>query len=385
MRALDLFAGTGWGVACKALGIEEFGVDNAEEVVQTRALNGMATVFRDAWDGLHDESLVPEHELLIASPPCQTFSRAGSGAGREALDQVVQLVRERAYMRIDDMRAFALAHGDERTALVLAPLAYAFSFEPEYVVFEQVPPVLPVWEACAVELEAMGYSTWTGVLTAEQYGVPQTRQRAILIARRDGEPAAPPTPTHSRYHSRSPLRLDPDVLPWVSMAEALRWAEPSWVGFPRMADDKGDAVEIDGVAYRKRDLRSSDEPAFNLTSKARSWKRYEIDREALAAIVAPRVNNQSGTEFDLAWPADRPAPVIAGRDLVTMPGANANRYNGRTKSRNDGIHVTLEEAAVLQSYPWGFQWTHSRTSGFQQVGNAVAPVFGQAVLEAATS
>lgn len=36
MIALDLFAGTGWGVACQALGIEEYGVEIMPEAIATR-------------------------------------------------------------------------------------------------------------------------------------------------------------------------------------------------------------------------------------------------------------------------------------------------------------------------------------------------------------
>lgn len=53
MIALDLFAGTGWGVACQ-LGIEEYGVEIMPEACATRAANGMITLYADVWTGLEE-------------------------------------------------------------------------------------------------------------------------------------------------------------------------------------------------------------------------------------------------------------------------------------------------------------------------------------------
>lgn len=50
--ALDLFAGTGWGVACERLGIREYGVEVMPEAVAVREVNGMRTVYHDVWEGL---------------------------------------------------------------------------------------------------------------------------------------------------------------------------------------------------------------------------------------------------------------------------------------------------------------------------------------------
>ncbi|MGV7591810.1 DNA cytosine methyltransferase, partial [Mycobacterium kansasii] len=66
---------------------------------------------------------------------------------------------------------------------------------------EQVPAVLPVWEAMAEVLETNGYGTDTGVLHTEEFGVPQTRRRAVLIARlgESSEDVQLPKGTHRRY------------------------------------------------------------------------------------------------------------------------------------------------------------------------------------------
>ncbi len=58
------------------------------------------------------------------------------------------------------------------------------------------------------------------------YGVPQTRRRAVLIARRDGT-AKLPKPTHQPYQKDvPPLNGGAKILPWVSMESALDRPEP---------------------------------------------------------------------------------------------------------------------------------------------------------------
>jgi len=56
---------------------------------------------------------------FIASPPCQTFSAAGKGAGRAALDTVYQLAKTLEARQSVDFSVFS----DERTGLVLDEVA----------------------------------------------------------------------------------------------------------------------------------------------------------------------------------------------------------------------------------------------------------------------
>jgi len=223
---VDLFAGVGVGVACQNLGVKELGVEWMPEANALREANGMTTIYENVWDAHILERMVEEgleFDTLWASPPCQSYSTAGNGAGRKALDDVLAVIHDKAYLDMTELRERSEALGDERIGLVLSPLHYAMRFKPAFIAFEQVPPVLPVWEAMAVELREAGYSVWTGYLQAEMYGVPQTRKRAFLMARNDGKEVKPPVPTHSRYYSRTPEKLDPGVKKWVSMAEALAW------------------------------------------------------------------------------------------------------------------------------------------------------------------
>ena len=395
MKALDLFAGTGWGVACQRIGIKEYGVEIMPEACATREANGMETVYNDVWDGLAGKAEYPEYELLISSPPCQTFSTAGKGAGREALDDVLGLIAEAAYkLPGAGLREIASERGlDDRTALVLTPLAHVWRDKPKYVAWEQVPAVLPVWEACARVMREWGYSVDTAVLHAEQYGVPQTRKRAILVARLEGE-AKLPKPTHSKYYSRTPEKLDEGVLPWVSMAEALGWGaidQPSHtiVGGSAHGPDR---YASGGNAVRKAlDAKIGTTQWIDKPDQSVSSKNTEFTQRFDAADVAALQ-----TYPTTAWGyTNRPAMTVVnsvGRGLGGGSGAQGQikkaiesgdfipSIHAKSDAYAEATRITVPEAGVLQSYERPFVWCGTKTKQFLQIGNAVPPLLAEVIL-----
>lgn len=351
MKALDLFAGTGWGVACQRLDIDEMGVEIMPEAIATREANGMRTIFYDVWDGLLDRAEVPEHEFQIASPPCQSFSMAGEGAGRRALNDVLAAMDARLYR---DPRALhdLTATLDPRTALVLTPLAYAYVHRPRLIVWEQVPPVLPVWEHAAAFLRMGGYSVVTGVLHAEQYGVPQTRKRAILIARNDGFEARMPEPTHSRYYSSGKRKgtFDEGVEPYVTMATALGWGmtERPYPSIAAGTEGGGgpDHMMLGGSGARR------------LVSREREGGRWAYTRPATTIVGDPRLGGPGRSEY-----------VKGGVSRQDRPGS---------------MRLEPWEAAILQSYPEDFIWVGRKGALAQMIGNAVPPLLAEAILKEIT-
>lgn len=371
------FAGPGgWDVGAELAGIDEeiLGIEIVRATCDTALAAGHKRLFADVREmrGIRYPGGVTGR---IDSPPCQTFSQAGKGAGRQHLGNLMLALEKVAggLTPEDAIGAVSDDQLDERSLLVLEPMLAILEQEPTWIAMEQVPGVLPIWQAYAAELDRLGYHTWTGHLHAETFGVPQTRKRAFLIAHADRR-VAPPIPTHQRYDPRDPEpAADLFSQRWVSMGEALSLAEETLIGFPRRADGLGQIATINGVDYRARDLRTADQPSLTVTEKARSWKIWE-----------PVFHDQSGTAYDPQWPFKRPATVVAGRGLIQNPGATANRYNGSSKSRNDGVQVSVAQAGVLQSFPVDYPWQGSRTTQFQQAGDAVPPLMAAAVLRAVT-
>lgn len=239
---VDPFAGPGgWSWAARQLGLEDVGIELDPAACATRAAAGLKTVRADVATFAVDR-LAGKVWGLISSPPCTTFSAAGKRAGTAVTDVLEAMIldmfegsRTRAAHRRDMARMLRSAWWPnakmtraERSAaiwkavrsasLVAEPARFIRACRPEWVALEQVKEVLPLWQVYAAELRRMGYSAWCGKLNAADYGVPQTRERAILIASRVRE-VCRPEPTH--YDTRKGLQLWGE--PWVSMAEALGW------------------------------------------------------------------------------------------------------------------------------------------------------------------
>ncbi|MEV6353625.1 DNA cytosine methyltransferase [Streptomyces hydrogenans] len=313
-----MFAGPGGlDVAARDLGYEVTGIEYDQDACETRSKAGLATLQGDVRDfGPHK---FPNATVLAGGPPCQTFTVAGGGAGRRALDEVIGFVQRMA--EGEDVRSKLADLDDERTGLVLEPLRWALEAlkdgRPyEAIVLEQVPAVLPVWEEYQKVLAAAGYSVPDPkVLHTEQYGVPQTRRRAILVARLNG-PAALPDPTHRLYRKGVPRdQGNPDQHPWVPMSAVL---------------DRSRAFEVisnygTGGDPKSRGRRTSEEPAFTVTGK------------------------------------------VSRNRVVGLDGTELPRF-------------TESEAGLLQTFPGDYPWAGRAVA--QQIGNAIPPLLGKAVLNA---
>ena len=294
---VDLFAGMGgWDLAARELGLDPLGVEHNPDACATREAAGLRTLQADI--ATLDPAGFAPCEGLIASPPCQDFSVAWKGAGRTG----------------------------DRGRLVEEVPRWVEALRPRWVACEQVPPVLPIWREFAHRMEGWGYRSWCGLLSAERYGVPQTRERAILMASLDG-PVVPPAPTHQEYRHGEPARrevgLFGDLEPWVSMAEALEWDDDlalrQWRG--------------EGMVKRhgERPDREAGEPSFAITGADHRTK----------LVVDRRTNSRGpgGAQVPTAMrDCDTPAPTVdsqAGSRWVVRSGQTVNGGPNAERPIND--------------------------------------------------
>lgn len=384
---LDLFAGGGggWDLAARDLGLPSVGIEWDGPACGTRAVVGLATIRADV-STYPAEVFAGKVDGLCGSPPCQSFSSAGKRAGLD----------------------------DPRGQMVYEPMRYVRAIRPRWVALEQVPEVLGYWRWIARELATMGYSTWAGVLNAADYGVPQVRKRAILLASLDLA-VQPPAPTHSR-HGHDDL-FGGGLAKWVTMAEALGWGLTERPAYTLCGDSgKSGGGHHDGGSRQREEIAkhqaagkwklrtqtntggSSQHPEdrqpyeCDLDRPAPTILNNSVGRWTLNAGQSPSagclnrpmdqpsrtVTAGAGSKTPWTWCWERPATTVAADARVFGPHSGGN---GDSHSSN-AMPVEPWELGVLQGFPADHPWQPPRVSA--QIGNAIPPPLALACLSAVT-
>ncbi|TVZ96482.1 DNA cytosine methyltransferase [Streptomyces sp. BK340] len=345
---VDLFSGPrGWSEGMRMLDLTDVGLELDADAARTSQAAGHTTIQCDVTQ-YPTAPFIALIEGLIGSPVCTPFSAAGKQEGIVDLPLVYQAVHDLAHGR-DTRTRLKTACKDTKSILAAEPMRWLHDLRPNWVCMEQVPAVLPLWQQYAGILRGWGYSVWTGVLNAADYGLPQTRRRAILIASRVRRVTAP-DPTHGENTATDLFGMT--RLPWTTMADALG-LEPG--------------LRVNTRGARKTQGGNDfpcDAPSWTLTEKARSWWVLRQGKRANATVR--RLDQPAGTlvaghaRHDYQW-----VKVDGQGDLERRP-------------------LLIPEAAVLQGFPPDHPFHGSESKQFLQIANAVPPLLAAHVVSAAT-
>lgn len=316
-KIIDLFAGAGgWAQGLRNLGLSSLGIENDPAACATATAAGHQCVQADV-TALNPAELAPVWGL-VGSPPCQAYSTAGKGLGK--LDKPIVIACAHELAAGNDSRvAWRQGCRDSRSLLTVEPLRYALALKPRWIALEQVPAVLELWSLFASLLAVHGYHTATGVLSAERYGVPQTRKRALLLASLDG-PVRLPEPTHRSYHPRS-SQVPPEqipLLPWVSMAQALGWGmttRPSLTIVGKYSGSSG----------------SHSRECLEQARKRGAW----VEQERVAAAASTQTATNKAKQQQTHSPSDALLPVGGQGNRGSWTWRNGNRSHSAIRVVED--------------------------------------------------
>ncbi len=280
---------------------------------------------------------------VVGGPSCQVFSTAGQrrslGDPRSTMfKHFVRVVRDTqpAFFVMENVRGLISAAVRHR------PLKQR---GPGYPPLEEDEQLGSAFRAVAETLCGLGYYCVFDVLNTADYGVPQTRQRLVIVGSRDGKKVRMPRPTH---HPEGAEGLSK----WRTLGEALeglREEDPDYYLF---------------CPAKERYLR--------LIPEGGNWRKLPEDLRSMALGRAYQSwGGRSG--FFRRLSRKRPSPA-----LTTRPDSKATTLCHPTELRP----LTVGEYARIQQFPddWVFEGTVRKK--YEQVGNAVPVGLGAAIGDA---
>lgn len=340
ISAVDLFCGAGglsYGLNRAGIRVEA-GIDIDEQAEHAfHANNPGARFYR--WDVSRKYSSSVEKlfrpgavRLLAGCAPCKPFSKLTNGVGEhedwDLLDYFGRFVR---------------------------------GILPELVTMENVPELADrgaeVFERFLGVLRSCEYAIDWKVVRCEDYGIPQSRRRLVLLASRIGDIQIP----RGRY--RYPAM-------WRTVRDAIG-------DLPSVASGEEDPDDPLHVAVR---LTRVNQQRIRATRHDGGTQKDWPKRLLLKCHKRSTGKSYSSIYGRMWW--DRPAPTMT--TLCTGIG------NGRFGHPEQDRAITLREAALLQSFPrsygfWPSDQRLNRSAIGRMIGNAVPPRLAQALGQALLS
>lgn len=349
---ISLFSGAmGLDIGLGLAGLNvAIGQDFEPACVETIKANGHEVIGGDIRE-IQPQSLldktglnVGEPFMICGGPPCQPFSTAGKRLGindpRGSL--FMDFIRMIDYIR---PRFFVM---ENVKGIMSAPLKHVPGSTKDPDDPEQ--KLGTVLDVILSEFNKLGYKTVYGILDAVNYGVPQFRERFVLIGSRDHEGIFLPLPTHFQMHQNPEYR-------WKTVGEAVRDIE----------DEDGECGSL--TPERKKYLK--------MVPEGGNWRN--LPEDVVKAAMGGAFESGGGkVGFYRRLSYDQPAPTI-----TTAPAQKATMLCHPVKDRPLSVH----EYARLQQFPEDWIFTGTTAAKYKQIGNAVpvglAKAIGEAVIAAA--
>lgn len=355
-KLIDLFSGAGG----MTLGFTQTFGHNFELVwandfnkycVDTYNLNfGNHCMLGDINDILADPNVkLPKADIVIGGPPCQGFSLLNKNR-----------------------------KGDPRNQLWRPYLDIVKKSNAKVFVIENVPQLLGSHEHNEIiqVAEKLGFKVVSGKLCAADYGVPQTRTRAIIIGSKiDPSVIFPPRKTHHNPDNGMQQEISISSQNHLYLKSPQRWRN--------VRDAIFDLPQPDGTSVR--DVSPPLDLHFGRSPTPLSVQRYKaipeegmnrFDLQRTAPELTPECwirKKTGGTDlFGRLW-WDRPAFTIRTEFYKPEKG----RYLHPEQHRP----ITHREAARLQSFPDSFIFTGTKIEIAKQIGNAVPPLFAARIAD----
>lgn len=349
---ISLFSGAmGLDIGLQQVGLNVvIGQDFDSFCVETMKANGHNVLGGDIREIKPEQLLekaglkVGEPFLICGGPPCQPFSTAGKRLGindpRGSL--FMDFIRMIDYIR---PRFFIM---ENVKGIMSSPLKHVSVADRDENDSEQ--KLGTVLDVILSEFNKLGYKTVYGILDAVNYGVPQFRERFVLIGSRDHEDIFLPIPTHFQMHQDPTYR-------WKTVGEAIADLE----------NEEGECGVL--TPERKKYLR--------MVPEGGNWK--DLPKDIIPKAMGGAYESGGGkVGFYRRLTYAQPSPTI-----TTAPAQKATMLCHPTKNRPLSVH----EYARIQQFPENWVFVGTTAAKYKQIGNAVpiglAEAIGKAVLAVA--
>ena len=310
-------------------------------------------------------------DVVVGGPPCQAYSTAG---------------------RVRDSKGMA---SDPRNFLFESYVRILEHYRPKFFVFENVTgllstkvngkPILPsIMKALGTAYKVISDPAILVHNTAD-YGVPQIRKRVIIMGVRkdiDNKDVIDlyndVLKTHWNPETESESRKG--LKKFISVKEAIGDLPPVEPGEDASTDTYNYPCDN---AFLKRIGRAGIHPLMDHIAR----KHNALDRERFAVMIRnrwtfgqlrkemPQYEHEHARVFDNSY-------VVQWWDLPSKTILAHIHKDGFQFIHPDGAQTrsfTVREAARIQSFPDDFEFAGSRGEKYKQIGNAVPPLFAEAL------